>query len=102
MRTLILVLRDQLDRDATVLQEGDPGRDAVAMTEADVHRDRYAEHKQRLALGFAAMRHYRDDLRDHGWTVHYQPADAPAAAEDAPAFLRQQLAEHQPERVAMT
>ena len=102
MRTLILVLRDQLDRDATVLHEADPGRDAVAMTEADVHRDRYAEHKQRLALGFAAMRHYREDLRDDDWTVHYQPADAPSVAEDAPAFLRQQLAEHQPERVAMT
>ena len=102
MRTLILILRDQLDRDATVLQEGDPERDAVAMTEADMNRNRYSEHKQRLALGFAAMRHCRDDLRDDDWTVHYQPADASSVAENAPAFLRQQLSEHQPERVAIT
>jgi len=102
MSTLALVLRDQLDRTATVLDALDPSRDAVAMTEADVDRGRFPDHKQRLALGWAAMRHFRDDLREQGWTVHYQPADAPDRADDAPDFLRQQIAEHQPERVAVT
>ncbi len=101
MRQIILVLRDQLDRDAAVLDDADPKQDAVAMTEADV-RGRFPEHKQQLALGWAAMRHFRDDLREQGWTVHYQPADAPDRADDAPRFLRQQLDEHQPERVLVT
>jgi deoxyribodipyrimidine photolyase-related protein len=102
MNTLALVLRDQLDRTATVLDALDPSRDAVAMTEADVDRGRFPDHKQRLALGWAAMRHFRDDLRERGWTVHYQPADTPDRADDALDFLRQQIAVHQPERVAIT
>ena len=102
MRNLILVLRDQLDRDAAIFDSADPAHDAVAMTEADVHRGRYPEHNQRLALGWAAMRHYRDDLRERGWTVHYQPADASDRAESAPDFLRQQITEHRPERVLLT
>ena len=102
MRTLVLVLRDQLDRTAAVFENLDPSRDAVAMTEADVNRGRFPDHKQRLALGWAAMRHFRDDLRERGWTVHYQPADASDRADDAPEFLRHQIAEHQPERVAVT
>jgi deoxyribodipyrimidine photolyase-related protein len=102
VETLALILRDQLDRDATVLHDADPNQDAVAMTEADVHRGQFSDHKQQLALGLAAMRHFRDDLREDGWTVHYQPADASDRADDAPEFLRRQIAEHQPERVAVT
>ncbi len=98
MRTLILVLRDQLDREAVAFDESDPGRDAVAMTEADVGRGPLPEHKQRLALGWAALRHFRDDLRERGWTVHYETADSPRS-DGAPDFLRRQLAEHDPERV---
>jgi len=102
MRTLVLVLRDQLDRNAAVFDDVDPSHDAVAMTETDVNRGRFPDHKQRLALGWAAMRHFRDDLRERGWTVHYQSADAPNTADGAPDFLRRQIAEHHPERVAVT
>ena len=102
MRTLILVLRDQLDRDAAVLDEADPDRDAVAMTETDVDRGTFPDHKQQRALGWAAMRHFRDDLRERDWTVHYEPADAPNRSDDAPDFLRRQLDEHGPDRVRLT
>jgi deoxyribodipyrimidine photolyase-related protein len=102
MRTLILILRDQLARDAAVFDDADPAHAAVAMTEADANRGRFPEHKQRLALGWAAMRHVRDDLRERGWTVHYESADAPDRSEGVPDFLRRQLAEHQPERVVVT
>ena len=102
MRDLIFVLRDQLDRDAAVLDDVDTARDAVAMTEADAKRGRFPEHKQRLALGWAALRHFRDDLRERGLTVHYEPADAPNRAADAPAFLRRQITEHDPDRVRVT
>ncbi|MFO8098825.1 MAG: cryptochrome/photolyase family protein [Salinibacter sp.] len=102
MRTLLLVLRNQLDRTASVLQKGDPAHDAVAMTEADAPRGPFPEHKQRLALGWAAMRHFRDDLREAGWTVHYQPIDAEERADAAPDFLRGQIRKHAPEQVWVT
>ena len=102
MRNLIFILRDQLDRDAAVLDDVDPARDAVAMTEADAKRGRFPEHKQRLALGWAALRHFRDDLRERGLTVHYEPADAPDRSADASAFLRRQIAAHDPDGVRVT
>jgi deoxyribodipyrimidine photolyase-related protein len=101
VRTLLLLLRDQLDRSAPVLDDLDPARDGVAMTEADGPRGPFPEHKQRLALGWAAMRHVRDDLRARGLTVHYEPIDA-ADRSDGPAdFLRRQIETHRPSRVCL-
>jgi deoxyribodipyrimidine photolyase-related protein len=102
MRNLLLVLRDQLDRDAAPLADLDPSRDAVAVTEADANRGMFAEHTHRLILGFAAMRHFRDDLRERGLSVHYQTADAGDVADGPADFLRRQIAEHRPERVLLT
>jgi deoxyribodipyrimidine photolyase-related protein len=102
VRLLLLVLRDQLDPEAAVLQDADPVRDAIAMTEAPYGQQRFPEHKQRLALCFSAMRHYRDARRADGFTVHYQPADAEDVADDVADFLRQQIDAHQPERVVLT
>ena len=102
MRTLILVLSDQLDRTAEVLETADPVRDAVCMTESDVDRGPSPKHKQRQALCLAAMRHFRDDLRAREWAVHYQTLDEPDGAAGAPDFLRRQITEHQPDRVAVT
>ena len=106
---LVLVLRDQLDRNAAVLDDLDPGRDVVVMTEADRNRTRFREHKQRLALGFAAMRHFRDDLRERGLTVHYDEADPnadpntdPSATHGVLDVLREHIREHEPDVVAMT
>ena len=101
-RRLILVLRDQLNPDAAVLREADPERDAIAMTEAPYGSQRFPEHKQRLALCFSAMRHFRDARRSDGFSVHYQPADADDRAEDVADFLRQQIDAHEPERVVLT
>ena len=102
---LLLVLRDQLDRDAALLEDVDPDADVVCMTEAPSGLRRYDEHQQRLALTWSAQRHFRDDLAARGLTVHYDAIDAvldDGAAPDVPTFLRQQIAAHAPERVAVT
>ncbi len=119
---LVFVLRDQLDRDAAVLESFNPDEDVVAMSENDRDRGRFREHKQRLALGFAAARHFRDDLRDRGWTVDYETATPPSSSEDgapsgdgapveyaaaegepgALSFLREQIRAHKPDHVALT
>ncbi len=109
---LVLILRDQLDRSAAVLDDLDPEQDVVIMSENDRDRGRFREHKQRLAIGFAAMRHVRDDLREKGVTVEYETATPPASntgylAEnegDSPLirFLQKKIEEHDPEVVALT
>ncbi|PEN13645.1 cryptochrome/photolyase family protein [Longibacter salinarum] len=108
---LLLVLRDQLDRSAALFDDVDPDTDVVVMTENDRDRGRFREHKQRLALGFAAMRHFRDELREQGLTVAYETASPPEtdrdsyhAAEASPVAdaLREKIREHGADEVVLT
>lgn len=68
---LVLVFGDQLNADSAVFDDFDPQRDAVLMIEAAREATYVPQHKHRLILFFSAMRHFRDGLRDRGYTVHY-------------------------------
>ncbi len=102
MRHLLPVLGDQLDTHAAALGRADPARDVIAMAEVEAEVRRYPNHKQRVALFFAAMRHFRDALRERGFTVHYQQIGDDDAAESLPAFLTWQIKAHAPERIILT
>ena len=91
VRNLIFVLGDQLDPDASAFDGADPERDVVVMAEVEAEVRRYPNHKQRLALFFAAMRHFREALRARGFTVVYQQIGDAAAAESLPAFLARRI-----------
>ena len=82
---LILVLGDQLTHRQNALQDAVPGRDTILM--AEVHNEaRYVQHnKHKIALIFAAMRHFRDELRALGFTVRYfeYASDGPATLLEA-------------------
>lgn len=71
VRNLVMVLGDQLDRDSAAFDGFDTGTDAVLMMEVDEEASYVPQHKIRLVLFFAAMRHFRDELRERGRTVHY-------------------------------
>ncbi len=71
MADLILVLGDQLTPGRGALREARPGRDTLLMAEVreEAHYVRHNRHK--IALIFAAMRHFRDAMRAHGFEVIY-------------------------------
>lgn len=102
MQDLVLILRDQLDRDAAIFEGVDGDQDVVAMTEGDTNRGRYPEHKHKLALSFAAMRHFRDDLRERKLRVEYESIDEVQGEGGIEAFLARQIEEMEPDRVRMT
>lgn len=77
MRHLILVLGDQLDGESAAFDDFDAVRDAVLMIEACEEATYVLQHKQRLVFFFSAMRHFRDELRASGRTVHYSTLDDP-------------------------
>ncbi|MDX1548633.1 MAG: cryptochrome/photolyase family protein [Rhodothermales bacterium] len=101
-RHLILVLGDQLSADAAAFDGADATRDVVAMAEVEAEVHRHPNHRQRVALFFAAMRHFRDALRDRGFTVKYQRVGAKDAAESLPEYLRRMIDHYRPERVVLT
>jgi deoxyribodipyrimidine photolyase-related protein len=70
-RNLVLVVGDQLDVDSAAFDGFDPKQDAVWMAEVAGEATHVWSHKARIAMFLAAMRHFRDELRSRGVTVHY-------------------------------
>lgn len=85
VRNIIIIFGDQLDREATVLQEIDKKRDAVLMMEAAGESREVPSHKQRTVLFLSAMRHFATELKKQDIRVIYHRLDD----EDNPGTLYQ-------------
>ena len=105
MRTLVLVLGDQLDADAAAFDGFDPQQDAVWMAEVAQESTHVWSSQQRLVMFLSAMRHFAQALQALGRPLHYQRMGAgnnaaePRTLADA---LQTDLARLQPQRVVMT
>jgi deoxyribodipyrimidine photolyase-related protein len=105
VKTLVLVLGDQLDLDATAFDGFDPEQDVVWMAEAQDESTHVWSSKQRIALFLSAMRHFAQALREAGRPLHYRLMDdagASGSEHSLAAKLRSDLAALQPQRVVMT
>jgi deoxyribodipyrimidine photolyase-related protein len=105
VKTLVLVLGDQLDLDATAFDGFDPEQDVVWMAEAQDESTHVWSSKQRIALFLSAMRHFAQALREAGRPLHYRLMDDAGASGNEyslAAKLRSDLAALQPQRVVMT
>ena len=100
LRRLVVVLGDQLDGGSVALDGFDPARDAILMTEAAEEATYVPQHKKRLVLFFAAMRHFAEGQRSLGRRVLYRRLDegAPLTLADS---LRGAVAEHDPQEVVL-
>jgi deoxyribodipyrimidine photolyase-related protein len=68
---IALVLGDQLSRHSGALAAIDRGHDVVVMIETAGEATHVWNHRQRIALFLAAMRHHCDWLAAHGYRVDY-------------------------------
>ena len=98
LRHLIVVLGDQLDRQAAVFDDFDPAQDAVWMCEAAEEATHVWCSQQRLAVFLSAMRHFAQALRDEGWPVLYSEQYSGSLAD----ALAQTLAATRVQAVVMT
>lgn len=82
VRRLAIVFGDQLDLESPALLALDKRRDAVFMAEADGEATYVWSAKMRIAVFFAAMRHFAEALREEGYRVIYEAleADSPKRA----------------------
>ncbi|WP_374662948.1 cryptochrome/photolyase family protein [Inhella sp.] len=102
LRTLVLVLGDQLDLHAAAFDGFDPTQDAVWMAEADEESTHVWSSKQRIAIFLAAMRHFAEALRAAGRPLHYRRLDDPANCGSLAANLQAALTQLAPRQVVMT
>jgi len=100
-RNLVLVLGDQLHAQAAVWDDFDPQRDAVWMAEVASEATHVWSHQTRIAFFLAAMRHFRDQLRRRGFTVHYRRLDESRNRGDFASELAAAVDQLRPERLRL-
>jgi len=105
LRTLVLVLGDQLDADAAAFDGFDPQQDAVWMAEVVEESTHVWSSQQRIALFLSAMRHFAQHLKALGRPLHYRTLDTKSQADEPLGLadaLQADLARLKPHSVVMT
>ena len=102
LRSLVIVLGDQLDLAASAFDDFDAGTDAVWMAEVAEESTHVWSSKPRIAIFLAAMRHFALALRAAGRPLHYTRLDAAGNAGSLQAQLRADILRLAPKRLVMT
>ncbi|NCX50787.1 MAG: cryptochrome/photolyase family protein, partial [Burkholderiaceae bacterium] len=101
-RSLVVVLGDQLNRDASAFDGFDVKQDAVWMAEVDEESTHIWSSKQRIALFISAMRHFAQSLRQEKIALHYSELDDPNNTQSIEGELARTIALCNPSRLMMT
>ena len=102
LRSLFVVLGDQLDRNAALFDDFDPGQDAIWMAEVAAESTHVWSTKQRIAQFLAAMRHFAQDVAAAGRPLHYVRLDQPGNRGTLADELRTALVRLAPRRLVVT
>ncbi len=102
LRSLIVVLGDQLDLAAAAFDGFDAGTDAVWMAEVAEESTHVWSSKPRTVMFLAAMRHFALALQAAGRPLHYMRLDAPGNAGSLAAQLQADILRLRPARLVMT
>jgi deoxyribodipyrimidine photolyase-related protein len=107
LRSLVIVLGDQLNLDASAFDGFEPARDAVWMAEVSEESTHVWSSKQRTALFLTAMRHFAHALREAGRPLHYTQLDhvrepGAASVSTLDGELRAAIQRLRPQRLVLT
>ncbi len=75
MRTLRVILGDQLSATVSSLEGCDESRDIILMCEVREEATYVKHHKKKIAFLFSAMRHFARQLQEEGHRVLYLKLD---------------------------
>jgi deoxyribodipyrimidine photolyase-related protein len=102
VRSLRLVLGDQLSRTLSALEGARPGHDVILMVESRVEARAWKHHRQKLVLVWSAMRQFAEGLRREGLDVRYVGLDDPDNTGSIEGEIRRVLSEGGFDRVIRT
>ncbi len=102
MRTLVIVLGDQLDAQSSAFDGFDATQDAVWMAEVAEESTHVWSSQQRTALFLSAMRHFVQELRQAGKPLHYMRLDDDTNQGSLAAQLQADITRLQPTQVVLT
>ncbi len=101
MRTLAIILGDQLDLNSRFLQRLTPKQDQLWMAELSRESTDIGSHKARVVMFLAAMRHFASSARARNWTVNYHRLGSLSPSVDFEQALTQDLKRLRPEQVQL-
>ena len=102
MKTLRLVLGDQLSRDLPSLTDLDPDKDLVLMAEVMSEVTYVKHHKRKIAYLFSAMRHFAESLGKDGIAVRYRRLDDADNAGSLAGEVAAAIAVFAPDRIVVS
>jgi deoxyribodipyrimidine photolyase-related protein len=102
IRSLVIVLGDQLDLDAAAFDGFDPAQDLVWMAEVAEESTHIWSSQQRIAIFLSAMRHFAEAVQAAGHPLHYVPLDAEDSRGTLAAELHHAIDTYQPRQLVMT
>ena len=102
LRSLVLVLGDQLDLGSSAFDGFDAGSDAAWMAEVADESTHVPSSRPRIAMFLAAMRHFALALQAAGRPLHYARLDAPGNRGSLEQQLRADIERLRPARLVMT
>ncbi len=98
---LVVVLGDQLNFDSAAFDGCSPETDVVLMAEVAQEATTVWNHKARIAIFLAAMRHFRDGLRERGWTVDYRSLDEAKNTGTLRGEVERAIRKYKPKKVVL-
>jgi deoxyribodipyrimidine photolyase-related protein len=101
LRSLVIVLGDQLDQESSAFDGFDAAHDAVWMAEVAEESTHVWSAKQRIVVFLAAMRHFADVLRRAGLPLHYTRLDEETPAGSLAEALRHAIGRLKPQRLVV-
>jgi deoxyribodipyrimidine photolyase-related protein len=102
MKTLRLLLGDQLSHTMSSLADIDPACDFILMAEVKAEGTYVRHHKQKIVLVLSAMRHFAAELIARGFVVDYVSLDDPNNSGTLEGELHRAIRRHGPDRVVIT
>ncbi|WP_300527211.1 cryptochrome/photolyase family protein [Maricaulis sp.] len=102
MTDLILILGDQLSPNLASLAASSPAQAEIVMAEVAAEASYVRHHKKKIAFTFAAMRHFAEELRQAGWTVHYTRFDPAYPCPDLATAVAAVLQQGRYDRLILT
>jgi deoxyribodipyrimidine photolyase-related protein len=102
VKTLRLVLGDQLCRTISALRNMDHSHDVVFMAEVHDETTYVRHHKQKLVLLLSAMRHFAESLRAEGMCMDYVQLDDKGNSGSFTGELGRALSRHHVDHIVVT
>lgn len=102
MKTLRLILNDQLSTTLASLRHINIENDIVMLCETKEEATYVKHHKQKLIFSFSAMRHFANELRAKKIKVHYISIDDPDNSGTLDEELKKAISLFQPQTIELT